>query len=92
MGADRRYGARVWSGVGFAPVKPYEAYNDFKFNIPVGKNGDCYDRYLVRVEECRESVRIMKQCIENMPDGPVSSADGKVVPPKRAEMKQSMEA
>ena len=72
--------------------QPYEAYNDFKFNIPVGKNGDCYDRYLVRVEECRESVRIMKQCIENMPDGPVSSADGKVVPPKRAEMKQSMEA
>ena len=72
--------------------QPYEAYNDFKFNIPIGKNGDCYDRYLVRVEECRESVRIMKQCIENMPDGPVSSADGKVVPPKRAEMKQSMEA
>ena len=56
--------------------QPYEAYNDFKFNIPVGKNGDCYDRYLVRVEECRESVRILMECIENLRDGPVSSADG----------------
>jgi NADH-quinone oxidoreductase subunit D len=72
--------------------QPYEAYNDFDFKVAIGKNGDCYDRYLVRVEECRESVRIMKQCIANMPDGPVSSTDGKIVPPKRAEMKQSMEA
>jgi NADH-quinone oxidoreductase subunit D len=72
--------------------QPYEAYNDFDFDIPVGKNGDCYDRYLVRVEECRQSIRIMKQCIENMPDGPVSATDGKIVPPKRGEMKRSMEA
>ena len=72
--------------------QPYEAYNDFDFKVAIGKNGDCYDRYLVRGEECRESVRIMKQCIANMPDGPVSSTDGKIVPPKRAEMKQSMEA
>lgn len=73
-------------------AQPYEAYSDFDFDIPVGKNGDCYDRYLVRVEECRQSIRIMKQCIENMPDGPVSATDGKIVPPKRGEMKRSMEA
>ncbi|MGC6471740.1 MAG: NADH-quinone oxidoreductase subunit D [Parvibaculales bacterium] len=73
-------------------AQPYEAYSDFDFDIPVGKNGDCYDRYLCRVEECRQSVRIIKQAIENMPDGPVSSTEGKVVPPKRAEMKGSMES
>jgi len=73
-------------------AQPYEAYNDFDFDIAIGKNGDCYDRYLVRVEECRQSVRIMKQCLDNMPDGPVSATDGKIVPPKRGEMKQSMEA
>ncbi|MDB4106582.1 NADH-quinone oxidoreductase subunit D [Alphaproteobacteria bacterium] len=72
--------------------QPYEAYSEFDFDIAIGKNGDCYDRYLVRVEECRQSIRIMKQCIANMPGGPVSSNDGKVVPPKRAQMKQSMEA
>ena len=72
--------------------QPYEAYSDFDFDIPVGKNGDCYDRYLCRVEECRQSVRIIKQAIENMPDGPVSSTEGKIVPPKRAEMKGSMES
>ena len=73
-------------------AQPYECYSELEFDIPVGKNGDCYDRYLCRVEEMRQSVRIMKQCIERMPDGPVSSTDGKVVPPKRGEMKQSMEA
>ena len=72
--------------------QPYESYSDFDFDIPVGKNGDCYDRYLCRVEECRQSVRIIKQAIENMPDGPVSSTEGKVVPPKRSEMKGSMES
>lgn len=72
--------------------QPYECYSDLDFEIPVGKNGDCYDRYLCRMEEMRQSVRIMKQCIEKMPDGPVASADGKIVPPKRGEMKQSMEA
>lgn len=72
--------------------QPYESYSDFDFDIPVGKNGDCYDRYLCRVEECRQSVRIIKQAIEKMPSGAVSVADGKVVPPKRADMKASMEA
>src|SRR3546814_3468334 len=62
------------------------------FDIPSGKNGDCYDRYLVRVEEMRQSLRIIRQCIEQMPDGPVLTTDGKIAPPRRAEMKRSMEA
>jgi NADH-quinone oxidoreductase subunit D len=77
-------------------AQPYECYDQLEFDIPIGKHGDCYDRYLVRMEEMRQSVRIMRQCIKllNSPDGkgPVSSVDGKVVPPKRGEMKQSMEA
>ena len=72
--------------------QPYEAYSDMEFAVPIGKNGDCYDRYVMRMDEMRESVKIIRQCIANMPDGPVSSQDGKIVPPKRAEMKQSMEA
>jgi NADH-quinone oxidoreductase subunit D len=72
--------------------QPYEAYSDMEFSVPIGKNGDCYDRYIMRMDEMRESVKIMRQCLANMPDGPVSSQDGKIVPPKRAEMKQSMEA
>jgi NADH-quinone oxidoreductase subunit D len=77
-------------------AQPYECYAELDFDIPVGKNGDCYDRYLIRMEEMRQSVRIMKQCIEklNSPEGkgPVSAEDGKVVPPPRSEMKRSMEA
>jgi NADH-quinone oxidoreductase subunit D len=76
--------------------QPYDCYAEMDFDIPIGKNGDCYDRYLVRMEEMRQSTRIMRQCIEklNAPEGkgPVSALDGKVVPPKRGEMKQSMEA
>jgi NADH-quinone oxidoreductase subunit D len=76
--------------------QPYECYAEMDFDIPVGKNGDCYDRYLIRMEEMAQSIRIMKQTIEklNAPDGkgPVASDDGKVVPPKRGEMKRSMEA
>lgn len=72
--------------------QPYECYSDLDFDIPIGKNGDCYDRYLVRMEECRQSLKIIKQCIEKMKPGPVSCQDGKIVPPKRNEMKRSMEA
>ena len=77
-------------------AQPYECYNEMEFDIPIGKNGDCYDRYLIRMQEMRESVKIMKQCVNRLlgaeRNGPVSSKDGKVVPPKRGEMKQSMEA
>jgi NADH-quinone oxidoreductase subunit D len=73
-------------------AQPYECYSDLQFQIPVGKNGDNYDRYLMRMQEMRQANIIMKQCIEKMPGGPVNAADGKVVPPKRAEMKSSMEA
>jgi NADH-quinone oxidoreductase subunit D len=73
-------------------AQPYECYDELEFLIPVGKNGDCFDRYLVRIEEMRECVKIMKQCIERMPDGPVLTPDTKVTPPKRGEMKHSMEA
>ncbi|MGB6318434.1 MAG: NADH-quinone oxidoreductase subunit D [Litorimonas sp.] len=72
--------------------QPYEVYSELEFNIPLGKNGDCYDRYLCRVEEMYESVKIMKQALEMMPEGPVMTEDNKWVPPRRAEMKQSMEA
>ena len=76
--------------------QPYECYNEMDFDIPIGKNGDCYDRYLIRMQEMRESVKIMKQCVNRLlgaeKTGPVSAADGKVVPPKRGEMKRSMEA
>jgi len=73
-------------------AQPYESYAELDFAIPIGKNGDCYDRYLCRVEECRQSVRIIQQAIDKLPEGEVSATDGKIVPPKRAEMKKSMEA
>jgi NADH-quinone oxidoreductase subunit D len=73
-------------------AQPYECYSDLDFKIPIGKNCDCYDRYLMRMEEMRQSNNIMKQCLDWMPSGPVSSQDNKVVPPKRGEMKRSMEA
>ena len=73
-------------------AQPYDVYDKLDFEIPVGKHGDCYDRYLVRMYEMRESVKIMKQCIEQMPAGPVKAADGKFAPPPREEMKRSMEA
>ena len=72
--------------------QPYEVYSELDFKIPLGKNGDCYDRYLCRVEEMYESVKIMKQCIAIMPEGPVMTEDNKFVPPRRSEMKVSMEA
>ena len=73
-------------------AQPYECYEELAFEIPIGKNGDCFDRYLVRIEEMRQSVKIMKQCIEKIPGGPVHVENSKVTPPKRGEMKQSMEA
>ena len=72
--------------------QPYDSYQDFDFQIPVGKNGDCYDRYLCQIAEMRESIKIMLQCIENMPDGDVINQDAKIAAPKRGDMKTSMEA
>ncbi|WP_173932128.1 NADH-quinone oxidoreductase subunit D [Chelativorans sp. Marseille-P2723] len=76
--------------------QPYECYPEMDFDIPVGKNGDNYDRYLLRMEEMRQSAKIMRQCVDRLLGkdrvGPVSSTDGKIVPPKRAAMKRSMEA
>ena len=72
--------------------QPYDSYEDFDFKVPIGKNGDCYDRYLCQMDEMRESVKIMMQCINNMPSGEVINRDAKIAPPKRAEMKESMEA
>jgi NADH-quinone oxidoreductase subunit D len=73
-------------------AQPYDGYEQYDFDIPVGKNGDCFDRYLVRMEEMRQSLKIIRQAIAKLPPGPVMIEDNKVAPPKRAEMKRSMEA
>lgn len=73
-------------------VQPYDAYGKVDFKVPVGINGDCYDRYLVRVEELRQSVDIILQCLNQMPNGEVALDDRKITPPSRNNMKQSMEA
>jgi NADH-quinone oxidoreductase subunit D len=72
--------------------QPYAVYDQMDFDIPVGKNGDCYDRYMIRVLEMYESLKIMQQAIEKMPKGPVRTEQRKVAAPPRAEMKRSMEA
>jgi len=74
--------------------QPYECYDQLEFEIPLGKNGDCYDRYLCRVEEMRQSIKIMQQCVARLKGtpGPVMAENHKVVPPRRAQMKTSMEA
>ncbi len=73
-------------------AQPYDCYADLSFGIPIGKNGDCFDRYLVRMEEMRQSLAIIAQCLDRMPEGPVHTPNNKVTPPRRAEMKHSMEA
>ncbi len=73
-------------------AQPYDGYENYDFDIPVGKTGDCYARYLVRIAEMYESIKIMKQAIKTMPQGPIKVNDYKVSPPPRAEMKNSMEA
>jgi NADH-quinone oxidoreductase subunit D len=73
-------------------AQPYDVYDQMDFDVPVGLTGDCYARYLVRMEEMRQSNNIMRQCLEKMPDGPVKVQDHKIAPPRRGEMKRSMEA
>ncbi|WP_298691517.1 NADH-quinone oxidoreductase subunit D [uncultured Sphingomonas sp.] len=72
--------------------QPYDVYDRMEFDVPVGTRGDCYDRFMVRVEEVRQSARIIKQCLSQMPEGPVLTNDRKAAPPRRGEMKRSMEA
>jgi NADH-quinone oxidoreductase subunit D len=73
-------------------AQPYDAYDDMDFDIPIGKKGDGWSRYLVRIEEMRQSLRIMRQALDRMPPGPIKVNDRKIAPPPRGEMKQSMEA
>jgi NADH-quinone oxidoreductase subunit D len=70
----------------------YEVYDRLDFDVVIGRHGDCYDRFVVRLEEMRQSIRIIKQCLRDMPEGPVLTLDAKVAPPRRGEMKRSMEA
>jgi NADH-quinone oxidoreductase subunit D len=88
VGLLRRDGARLGRGLGPAKAQPYECYSEMEFDIPIGKNGDNYDRYCIRMEEMRQSTSIMKQCLEKLrsPEGqgPVSVVDNKIVPPKRS--------
>jgi len=72
--------------------QPYEVYDKMDFKIAVGKNGDCYDRFMLRIGEIYESLKIIRQCLNDMPGGPVLSIDNKIAPPRRADMKRSMEA
>jgi NADH-quinone oxidoreductase subunit D len=73
-------------------AEPYDVYELMDFDIPVGLTGDCFARYLVRIEEMRQSNRIIRQCLKQIPDGPVRAQDHKITPPRRGEMKRSMEA
>lgn len=88
-GANLRASGVAWD---LRKSQPYDGYEKYDFQIPVGKNGDCYDRYLIRMLEMRESIKIIRQVIENMPMGPAKSIDHKVTPPSRSDMKHSMEA
>lgn len=73
-------------------VQPYDAYDQVEFDVPIGVKGDCFDRYLIRMEEMRQSMHIIHQCLNKMPQGEIKVDDNKVAPPKRREMKDSMEA
>ena len=72
--------------------QPYEIYNDLNFDIPIGTNGDCYDRYLIRIFEMRESLKIIEQCLENIPVGTIKTNNNKITPPSRKDLKESMES
>lgn len=72
--------------------QPYEVYDKLNFKIPVGSNGDCYDRYLIRIFEMKESLKIIEQCLNKMPSGIIKTNDNKITPPLRKEIKQSMES
>ena len=96
MALDYGFSGPMIRGSGIAwdlrKSQPYEIYDQLDFDIPIGKHGDSYDRYLIRVEEMRQSVKLINQCVEKMPQGEISTNDPKISPPKRNEMKHSMEA
>lgn len=73
-------------------TQPYDVYSKMDFQVPVGSRGDCYDRYLIRIEEMRQSLRIMLQCLQDMPQGEIKTDDRKITPPSRTHMKTSMES
>jgi len=73
-------------------MQPYEVYDQIPFDIAVGSRGDCFDRYLIRIQEMRQSLRIMQFCINNLPQGLIKNDDKKITPPSRLEMKNSMES
>lgn len=73
-------------------AQPYDGYNKFHFDVPVGTRGDCYDRYLIRIEEMRQSIAIIMQCLNGLPNGPIKTDDKKITPPSRSHMKKSMES
>ena len=73
-------------------TQPYDIYNEMNFDVPIGTRGDCYDRYLIRIEEMRQSLRIIMQCLNELPQGIVKIDDKKITPPSRSQMKQSMES
>ncbi|MBV8087079.1 MAG: NADH-quinone oxidoreductase subunit D, partial [Chloroflexi bacterium] len=73
-------------------ANPYSSYEEFEFDVPTRQNGDCYDRYKVRIAELRESIKLCRQALEMLPSGPVRTADRKVMPPPREELGRSMEA
>ncbi|WP_425362340.1 NADH dehydrogenase (quinone) subunit D [Candidatus Tisiphia endosymbiont of Mystacides longicornis] len=73
-------------------TNPYDVYGELDFDIPIGKNGDCYDRYLVRIEEMYQSLKIIQQCLEKIPKGSIKTDDPKIAPQSRKQMKESMEA
>jgi NADH:ubiquinone oxidoreductase subunit D len=81
------------SGVSFdlRKTEPYEIYNSLDFQVPIGIRGDCYDRYLIRIEEMRQSLNIIEQCLNKLPDGPIKS-ENKISAPSRVEFKKSMES
>lgn len=93
---DRGFSGPMLRGSGVSwdlrKTQPYDAYGLVDFKVPVGTNGDCYDRYLVRVQEMRESVEIIVQCLNQMPEGEVKVDDRKISPPSRKNMKESMES
>jgi NADH dehydrogenase (ubiquinone) Fe-S protein 2 len=103
VGIVSRVEARAWgfsgvmqrgSGIDFdlRRDQPYEIYDQLSFNVPVGTRGDCYDRYFLRMEEMRQSLNIIQQCLNKMPEGPIKSDNQKITPPSRLQLKQSMEA